>query len=627
MYLIRKIISPVLFLCAASCMGHGDAEPVVAGANSPPAEFDLEQAIYLTMPDGIRLAADVYLPQQANIGETVPAMLQATRYWRSQELDPPKNDKNPVVQAFLDLGYAVVLLDVRGTGASFGYRETEFSLAETRDFPHVVDWIAKQPWSNGAVGALGYSYAGNTSENASFDKSPNLKAVVPLFTDFDLFTSILMPGGLKNNTIIVEWGNGTAAFDRNEAPPIGPENDIVGVKPVDEDADRKLLAEAVEDHKQNRGISEVFSNATYRDDICFARDLNDSTSCMVSPSNFRDLAVNNAVPSFHMGSWMDASTADGILARFAAGETPSLYVIGAWAHGATDDANPYSPTDAPANPSLEEQYAAIFDFLEQSMSDGNEPIEPKLIYFTMGENVWKRTLSWPPEGTTKQRLYFADEFRLVLEAPTSPVGVTSYAVNFDHGTGATSRWTTQLGGGDVDYGDRRNAAELLVNFTTEELQQDMEITGHPVIELAMSSTTADGAVIAYLQDVGPDGSVRLLTEGHLRLIHRRVSENTPPYPVAGPYHTFLRKDAADMPLNSIEQVGFSLLPTSVLIKKGHRIRISIAGHDKDVFERVPSQGHPTYQIEHNSVSMSFLELPIVDQEQDHESKRFLDVLQ
>lgn len=591
------------------------------------ADFDLDQAIYISMPDGVRLSADVYLPPQVRTGSTVPTMLQATRYWRLQEFDPPQSEKNPVVQAFLDQGYAVILLDVRGTGASFGSRDTEFSLAETKDFPHVVDWIAKQPWSNGAVGALGYSYAGNTSENISFGASSNLKAVVPLFTDFDLFTSILMPGGLKNNTIIVEWGNGTAALDRNDVSASDVSEGIVGVKPVDEDTDRKLLAKAVEDHRRNRNITQVFSNVTYRDDICFAHDMNDSDDCMVSPSNFREQASTKAIPSFHMGSWMDASTAAGVLARFTSGETPSLYVIGAWAHGATDDANPYMPPDADVRPSLEQQYIPIFDFLERTMSGNGSAIEPKLNYFTMGENVWKQTTVWPPDGSMKKRLFFADDNRLVEDAPLTSVGATQYEVDFDHGTGSTSRWTTQLGGVDVYYGDRRLVAEQLLNFTTDELQQDLEITGQPVLELAMSSTTADGAVIAYLQDVGPDGTVLLLTEGHLRLIHRKVSEDTPAYATAGPYHSFLRKDGASVPGGEVVQVGFALLPTSVLIKKGHRIRISIAGHDKDVFERVPTTGDPVYQIEHNSVSTSFLDLPVVKRGRQEEAETYMELFE
>ncbi|MCP4044892.1 MAG: CocE/NonD family hydrolase [Gammaproteobacteria bacterium] len=629
MYHIRTINKLALLLSAVLWANTGGADHMPIDSGKPDDNFASAQAVYVAMPDGVRLAADIYLPQEARSGARVPTMLHATRYWRSQETAPPQTEINPVAQAFIDLGYAVILLDVRGTGASFGHRATEFSVSETRDLVDIVNWIANQPWSNGSVGAIGYSYAGNTAENVSFGTSTSLKAVIPLFTDFDLFTSILMPGGLKNKTIITQWGNSTAALDRNKAAPTQSPVRIIGVKPVEKDLDRALLERAIKDHGKNRSITQIFSDVTFRDDVNFAESLDDSGHNMVSPSNFGSFARKNAIPAFHMGSWMDASTASGVLARFAALDTPSLYVIGAWNHGAELDANPYLPPNTQARPALEEQYIPIFEFLSRTMSGNGVQIKPQLYYFTMGENVWRSTQTWPPKGSSNKRLYFAEKSQLLEHAPTTlsgkPSGATQYSVDFGHGTGTTSRWTTQLGGGDVNYGDRRSAAEQLLNFTSKPLQADLEITGHPVIELAMSSTTADGAVIAYLQDIAPDGTVRLLTEGQLRLIHRKVSEDKPPYPVVGPHHSFLRKDGVAMPPGETERVGFALLPTSVLIKKGHRIRIAIAGHDKDVFERIPVRGIPLYEIQHNSVAISYLDLPVVEREHRDGTEKLLDL--
>jgi predicted acyl esterase len=106
----------------------------------------------------------------------------------------------------------------------------------------------------------------------------------------------------------------------------------------------------------------------------------------------------------------------------------------------------------------------------------------------------------------------------------------------------------------------------------------------------------------------------MITEGHLRLINRKVSDNIPEFPVFKPYHTFLRKDALPMTPGQTALVAFSLLPTSVLIEKGHSLRIAIAGHDKDVFIRVPKDETPVYTIERNTEYLSFLELPVIEQE-------------
>lgn len=134
------------------------------------------------------------------------------------------------------------------------------------------------------------------------------------------------------------------------------------------------------------------------------------------------------------------------------------------------------------------------------------------------------------------------------------------------------------GGGGVDYGDRAVADKGLLTYTSSPLNRDVEITGHPVINLKISSSESDGAVIAYLEDVAPGGKVTMLTRGQLRLIHRKNSSEKPPYPIFGPYHTF--EDASPMRRGEVAEVSFGLLPLSVKVKKGHALRVAISGHDK-----------------------------------------------
>lgn len=75
-------------------------------------------------------------------------------------------------------------------------------------------------------------------------------------------------------------------------------------------------------------------------------------------------------------------------------------------------------------------------------------------------------------------------------------------------------------------------------------------------------------------------------------LHRKVSKRKPPYPVFGPYHSFLRADAEPLLPGRAAELRFALLPTSVLIRKNHRLRIAIAGHDSDTFARTRPEGHP-----------------------------------
>ena len=117
-------------------------------------------SVYVGMRDGTRIAVDVYLPKDLPPGERVPAILSQTRYCRSFEYRRPLDlllggpRDLPFVERFVRHGYAVVVADARGTGASFGNQSGFWSPDEVRDEAEVVDWMVRQPWSNGRVGAL-----------------------------------------------------------------------------------------------------------------------------------------------------------------------------------------------------------------------------------------------------------------------------------------------------------------------------------------------------------------------------------------------------------------------------------------------------------------------------------------
>ena len=143
------------------------------------------------------------------------------------------------------------------------------------------------------------------------------------------------------------------------------------------------------------------------------------------------------------------------------------------------------------------------------------------------------------------------------------------------------------------------------------MSTDTEITGHPLVTLYASSTAEDGAFFVYLEDVDENGRVTYITEGHLRAMCRQISREKPPFKFFGPYRTFKRADSAPLVAGEIVELTFDLIATSVLIKKGHRIRIAIAGADKDSFDRFPRDGSvPMIHVERNSQYPSRIVLPI-----------------
>ena len=229
----------------------------------------------------------------------------------------------------------------------------------------------------------------------------------------------------------------------------------------------------------------------------------------------------------------------------------------------------------------------------------------------MGEGKWHTTKVWPPEGLSSERLYLGEGKTLRSNAPATRGGKDSYTVDFTASSGMQTRWHTQLGGGDVVYQDRATEDKKLLTYTSAPLDADVEITGSPVLTLEMASTTIDGAIHAYLEDVAPTGRVTYVDEGIFRVIHRKeVDSSSLPYEPLGPAHSFLRADAEPMKPGEVATIRFSLFPTSVLLRKGHSIRIALAGADASLFQRYPGTGTPTWTVYRETGQSSFLELPV-----------------
>ena len=114
------------------------------------------------MRDGCRLAIDLYLPERPTAARSrCPTILILTPYYRRFRLAPgataePSPNAGKYRDAFVPRGYAVVVVDTRGTGASFGMRDSFRSPREREDSREIADWIVAQPWSDGRIGATGH---------------------------------------------------------------------------------------------------------------------------------------------------------------------------------------------------------------------------------------------------------------------------------------------------------------------------------------------------------------------------------------------------------------------------------------------------------------------------------------
>lgn len=578
---------------------------------TPQAARSAEQeiiSVYVPTRDGTRLAVDVLLPAKRAPGAKFPALVELTRYWRASEnlrTGKPKSPLDEWERAFLKHGYAVVTVDVRGSGASFGTRDIEYGPQEVQDGFDIVEWIVHQPWSDGNVGAHGISYSGTTAELLTATGHPAVKAVSPGWSDFDSWRSPARPYGLLAADFINVWGQYVGMLDRND-PTVGS-----AVKRVDEDGDGKLRASAVKQHAANVNVAKAVSAVKFRDQ-----------ALLRSKHSFADMSVlrwkkeieASGVPMLVFASWFDAGGAEGALWRLANFSNTQFIVMQASCHGGVAHASPYTVNRRPKNPipSIAELIKMRIQFFDHYLKGiDNDVVKwPKVRYFNLGEEEFHNSDHWPPSGAKAQRMYASAEGVLSTVSPSDENGADTYKVDFEVSTGSSNRWMSQLGQPVLGLGDRYAMDKRMLTYTSPPLEEDMQISGTPVAHLEITSTCSDGAVLLYLEDVGPDNRSRYITEGGLRLLHRKVHTN-PGFEAYGPVHSFAREDAEKMVPGEPATVEIRLNPISVRVSRGHRLRLAIAGADAAIFQRVPKNCTPTLTIDRNATRPTYIELPVV----------------
>ena len=206
------------------------------------------RSVYLTMRDGCNIAADIYLPGGDDKGTHWPTILIQTPYYRRFAVDPAAKDVEPSPNvakyrdAFVPRGYAVVIVDVRGTGASFGTRDSFRSPRERDDAYEIADWIIAQPWSNGALGATGISYLGAASDFLASTSHRAVKAIAPLFAVWDTYLDNYYPGGILLTSLADVYERLMLGLDQDQRDILKQfsyysDPNLRGPQPVDDDAD------------------------------------------------------------------------------------------------------------------------------------------------------------------------------------------------------------------------------------------------------------------------------------------------------------------------------------------------------------------------------------------------------
>ncbi|PYP90466.1 MAG: hypothetical protein DMG65_11605 [Candidatus Angelobacter sp. Gp1-AA117] len=568
---MKKLLYLLLFVSPALAV---QQSPFDAPAAKPEFQDVQDSSLYLPMKDGTRIALDVILPKGLESGRKLPAVMRITRYGRM-----PVDGSIPQNFKFFPVhGFAYVLMDERGTGASFG--TVRYGKATVGDMREVVDWIVKQPWSNGRVGAFGGSYDGTTAELLAASGHPAVRAVAPLYSDFNYYTDLLHPGGVFNDLLIRLWGQETAEEDAGAA-----------AKRVETDSDGSLLKLAVAEHKQNFDVYAAARKAEFFDSQ--VSGLTGAWNDMSVTGVVGELKKSQ-VPMMIFASWFDAGTVQGTLRRFQTIDNQQRVFIGAWNHGGGMDANPFLPSGTPPVPGQRQQTLELLRFFQHYLKDAPDQAssDRRLYYYTVGENTWHSTTVWPPSGLSPLTYYLEPDHTLGLHPAAGRVSVQLPATS----TGDKNRWSSQVTGGNISYREVMDKFEALPLFLGPALDTPIEITGQPLLRLRLSGNIPDADVMAYLTAVDPQGKTYYLTEGYLRLKLRKVD------PSQQTLHSYLQRDLEEIPQGKEFEADLTLFPVSALLPRGYRLRLSLASGDTPQFAK-------SSPFEANIFSTSELELP------------------
>ncbi len=455
-----------------------------------PRPVKLIENTWIPLADGTRLAARIWLPEDADDQKRVPAILEYLPYRKD---DGTAIRDQVIHHYFAGHGYASIRVDLRGSGDSDGLLLDEYLPQEQSDALEVIDWIARQPWCTGKVGMMGISWGGFNSLQVAAHRPPALKAIITVCSTDDRYTDDChYMGGCVLGSDLLSWAS--IMFAYNALP---PDPAVVGARW------REMWFNRMENTPP---YIESWLSHQQRDAFWKQGSVDEDYS-----------AINCAV--YIVGGWADPYT--NSIPRLLAGLTgPRKGLIGPWVHS-----YPHTAVPQPAVGFLQEclrwwdywlkgEQTGIMDepalrlWMPEAVKP--QPLEPEW------PGRWVAEPGWPPASTSRQ-IYLLGDGALV-DKPDPPRQVTFKGAQV---TGACAGTWCPNGTSIGMPVDQRPDDGLSLCFTSLPLEQPQEILGLPQVELELSADQPEALLAARLCDLAPDGISRLVSWGLLNLTHRQ----------------------------------------------------------------------------------------------------------
>lgn len=517
--------------------------------------------------DDERLACTLYLPDGDG---PHAALIEALPYRK----DDVTQSYGATYERYAAAGFAVLRVDLRGTGSSSGVATDEYPDAERTDLRSAIEWLVSQPWSNGKVGMFGTSYSGFNGLQMAVEIGrlgiPALAAVVATYATDDRYTDdVHYCGGVLRAIDLIDYPLYMVAM--NALPP------VPAVFDGDMDDWRAAWQRRVDETPPwlLEWLDHPIDAPTWR-----------RGSVRLGPDGAGYERMG--CPTMIIAGWADGyrNNTFRVIEQYERNGLPWRLLAGPWVHKSPEVARP--------GPNVDDD-AEIIAFFDEHLRGGpvsagargqvyvRRPAapEPDLAFHP---GMWRDVETWPPEGLRE------------VEYRPARGGIDSLLVRGDVGIAA---WNSC--GGELPWGQPLDQRDDNVRSITTDwpIDSSAELIGNGRVTLRVRTDRSYGHVSVKLCDVFPDGTSALISRGMLDLTHVGC------WPADGGGEV----GRPPTPLTPGEwiDVEIGLEATTWTLEPGHTLRLAIAGTDWP--NCWPPPGPVTLDVDRDHVALT---LPIVD---------------
>jgi putative CocE/NonD family hydrolase len=562
-------------------------------ARAATTSYNVTSGVRITMNDGVLLDSDEYVPTE---GCPCPTILVQTPYGKSSSAVA---EGNPI---FPSNGYAMIVVDVRGTGASEGSWDS-FGALEQGDSATLVQWAASRPFSNGVIGLSGVSYGAiNQFLTVEQPGTEAVKAIFPIVPMADSYRDVTWAGGTEDSGFIPLW--------------LGLVNGLAMIPAQDSLSQPNIALNAESQHVLDLG---QFAGPVVLDAALGGFEMMLPTALQTYPDQAYDgpfyqlrSPIRNItkvrVPTFIVGgTWDLFQRGEPILFRaLKLSRAKKKLMIGPWYHTtagagltADDGSSPVHDTKGTLLPSLNNLQLAWFDRWLKGIHNGVDKF-PAVETYYLGAGKWAPDKRYPASRTRYERWYLSaasgsgTSLYAGSLAPAADGGETQVTIPWIPVNGVCSRSTTQWTAGLAALATCENdnqPSELLsATFTTPPFTAPYAISGPIDATIWISSTNTDAQVVATLSDVDASGASSQITAGTLVASLRALT----PAPCGSivtdcsiyakgaliePWHPYTRASQVALTSGEPTQLEIEIFPTTAVIQPGHSLRLTIGTGD------------------------------------------------